>query len=130
MARICWGHSTGCFIYSFVIQVISEKNRVAKILLAIWDIFLHENNCNYNSYRFTYKFDFILFLPFFTNQKQESGFEQVGGLVTRNISVFCLQQVGLYFNTIPNSIEFYKVEFYKEIFVYLIPIPIIAPSQS
>ena len=30
------------------------------------------------------------FLSFLTNQKQESGFQQVGGLVTRNISVFCL----------------------------------------
>ena len=27
------------------------------------------------------------FLSFLTNQKQESGFQQVGGLVTRNISV-------------------------------------------
>ena len=27
---------------------------------------------------------------FLTNQKQESGFQQVGDLVTRNISVFCL----------------------------------------
>ena len=30
------------------------------------------------------------FCPLFTNQKQESGFQQVGGLVKRNISVFCL----------------------------------------
>ena len=50
--------------------------------------FLHENNCNYNSYRFSYKFAFILFLSFLTNPKQESGFQQVGGPVTRNISVF------------------------------------------
>ena len=28
LARIYWGRSTGCFIYSFVIQVISEKNTV------------------------------------------------------------------------------------------------------
>ena len=27
------------------------KNSVAKVLLAIWQIFLHENNRNYNSYR-------------------------------------------------------------------------------
>ena len=32
---------------------------------------------------------FILFLSFLRNQKQESDFQQVGGLVTRNISVFC-----------------------------------------
>ena len=32
------------------------------------------------------------FCPFLQtkNQKQESGFQQVGGLVTRNISAFCL----------------------------------------
>ena len=39
---------------------------------------------------FSYKFAFILFLSFITNEKQESGFLQVGGLVTRNISAFCL----------------------------------------
>ena len=51
-------------------------------------MFLHENNRNYNSYRFSNKSVFILFLSFLTNQKQESGFQQVGGLVTRYISVF------------------------------------------
>ena len=53
-------------------------------------MFLRENNRNYNSYKFGYKFSFILFLSFHTNQKQEFGFQQVGGLATRNISVFCL----------------------------------------
>ena len=33
---------------------------------------------------------FYHFFVLFTNQKQESGFQQVGGLVTRNISTFCL----------------------------------------
>ena len=28
--------------------------------------------------------------PFLTKEKQESGFQQVGGMVMRNISVFCL----------------------------------------
>ena len=62
-----------------------KKHCVAEFLLAIWGIFLHESNCNYNSYRFSYRFVFILFLSFLTNKKQESGFQQVGGLVTRNI---------------------------------------------
>ena len=48
------------------------------------------------------------FCPFLTNKKQESGFQQVCGLVTRNISVFCLSRVALYFKAIPNSINFYK----------------------
>ena len=64
------------------------------------------NNRNYNSYRFSYKFGFIHFLYFLTNQKQESGFKQVGSLTTKNISVFCLWQVALYFIAMPNSIDF------------------------
>ena len=65
-----------------------KKHCVAKVLLAVWEIFLHEDNCNYSSYRFSYKLAFILFLSFLTNQKQELGFQQVGGVVTRNISFF------------------------------------------
>ena len=51
---------------------------------------LHENNFSYISYRLIYKFTFILFLSFPINQKQESDFQQVGGTVMRNISVFYL----------------------------------------
>ena len=72
LVRICWGRSTGCFIYSSVIQVIDEKNCVAKVLVADREIFLHENNRNYNSDRFSYKFAFILFLSFLKNQNQEA----------------------------------------------------------
>ena len=53
-------------------------------------IFLHENKRNNNSYRFIYKFVFILFLSFLTNQKQGSCFQQAGDLLTENIFVFCL----------------------------------------
>ena len=66
------------------------KKWCSNFLLAIWEIFLDETNRNYISYRFSHEFAFILFLSFLRNQKQESGFQQVGGLVTRNISVFCL----------------------------------------
>ena len=38
-AMICLGRYAGCFIYSFVIQVISE-HCVVKVLLAIWEISL------------------------------------------------------------------------------------------
>ena len=49
---------------------------------------LHENNHKHNYYRFSHKFAFIFFLSFIlTNQKQESGFQQVVGLVMKNISV-------------------------------------------
>ena len=57
-----WRGFASCFIYSLVIQVI-----VAKVLLAIWEILLHDNNCGYISHRFSYKFVFILFLFFFTS---------------------------------------------------------------
>ena len=56
-----------------------------KVLLAIREIFSHENNRNYNSNIFSYKFAFILFLSFLRNQKQESSFQLASGLVTRNI---------------------------------------------
>ena len=97
-----------------------KKHCVAKILLAIWEIFLHQNNRNYNS---DFAFFFAnFFFSFLTNQKQESGFQQVSGLVTRNISVFYLQRVALYFKAMPNS-----VEFYKGIFLHVIPVRIIVP---
>ena len=89
MARICWGCSTGCFTYSFASQVVTEKT-LENVLLAIWELFLHENNQNYNSNIFINKFTIILLFPFLRNQEQESDFQQVGGLVTRNITDFCL----------------------------------------
>ena len=88
-----WG---GCSdgILQFVLFTVSwfkwpvKKHWVAKVSLAIWEIFLQENNRNYVS--LSYEFNFILFMSFLANHKQKSCFLQVGGLVTRNISVFCL----------------------------------------
>ena len=67
-----------------------KKHYIAKVLLAIREIFLYENNRNYISYRCNYKFALIHFLSFLTNQEQESGFHQVGSLVARNIPALCL----------------------------------------
>ena len=53
-------------------------------------MFLHEDNRTCNQYRFSYKFAFILFLSFLTIQKQKSGFQQVGDLVTKIIAVLYL----------------------------------------
>ena len=75
-----------------MIQVISQKKRVAKVSPAIRETFLHEYNRNHNSYRFNYKFGLIHFLSFITNQKQETGFQQVVGLVTRNTSFFAYSE--------------------------------------
>ena len=58
------------FYLQFCDSIDQWKNTVAKVL--------HENNRNYNSYRFSCKLAFILFLSFLTNQKQESSFQQVG----------------------------------------------------
>ena len=69
----------------------------------------------------------FLFLSVLTNQKQESGFQQVGGLVTRNISVFCLLQVALFLKAMPNSINFDKRVF---LHVRTIPVRIIAPCTN
>ena len=79
-------------IYSFVNQVVRNKALCNKAFTsnAIWKIFLYKNYRNYNSYRLSYKFAFIHFSSSLTNQKQESGFQQVGDVVTRNISGFCL----------------------------------------
>ena len=63
-------------------------------------------------------------MPFRRNQKQEPNFQQVGFLVTRNISVFCLWRVALYFKVMSNS-----TDFYKRIFLHVIPAPIIVPCM-
>ena len=97
-----------------------KNHSVEKVLLAIWEIFIHENNRNYNSYRFSHKFAFILFLVFLTIQKQELCFQQVGGQVAKNISVFCLQRVALYFKAMSNSIDFYKGIFLLSILVRIL----------
>ena len=123
MARAYWGCSTSCFTYSVFIQVIREKT-LANILLAIWQLFLYENNQNYNSSRVINKFAFILLLSFLTDQKQDSDFQQVGGLLTRNITDLCLERVLFYFKAMPNS-----AEFYKGVFLHVIPIRIIVPWQ-
>ena len=51
-------------------------------------------------------------LSFLANQKQQSGSKEVDSLVTRNISVFCLWRVALFFKAMPNSIDFYKGIFF------------------
>ena len=71
--------------------MISEKTLSSKDFTTNFrEIFLCENNRNYNFYKFSYKFDFITVLPFHRNQKQEPKFQQIGDLIMRNISAFCL----------------------------------------
>ena len=84
-----------------------KKHCVAKVLLGIWETFLDENN------RTIIPTDLVTNLLlsslfFLTNQKQESGFQQLGGLVTRN--------------DMTNLIDFYK-----GILLHVIPVRIIVP---
>ena len=78
------------FCLWFCVSSNQWKNTVAKILQGMWERFLYENNCNCNSYKFSYK---SVFIPFLSNQRQESNLQKVGDLMTRNISGFCLQQL-------------------------------------
>ena len=84
--------------------------------------FIWKINQNYNSNRVINKFAFILLLSFLTDQKQDSDFQQVGGLLTRNITDLCLERVLFYFKAMPNS-----ADFYKWVFLHVIPIRIIVP---
>ena len=119
MAGICQGRSTSCFVQGLVLQVICVEN----ISQGTWDRFWYENDRTYSSYNFGYRFIFIPFLSLHRNKKQESNFQQDGGLLTRNSFAFCLKCVALYFNEIPNSIDFYK-----KIFLHVIPARIIVPG--
>ena len=70
VARICWGVAIVWFTVLFFKRSVKE-HCVAKVLLAIWETFLYENNCNFNSYRFSYKLAFISFLFFRIKQKRK-----------------------------------------------------------
>ena len=109
LARICWGCSIGCFTYSFVIQVISEK--------ALYErVYLQFERCFYMKIiiaiilKISCKLTFILFLFFLPNQKQESGFHQ---------DVYS-KSCGL-----QSHAKFYRL--YKGIFLHVISVCIIVP---
>ena len=63
---------------------------------------------------------FICFLSFRKKHKQESSFQQVGGLLTRTISDFYMWWGTLFFKCMPNSMDFFKI-----IFLHIIPVSII-----
>ena len=86
---LSWVFYRLCYIQFLRFKWSVKKHSILKVLLAIWEISLNENIVNFNSNRFSNKSPFIFFFFFPTNQKEESGLQQVGGRVTRNISVFC-----------------------------------------
>ena len=75
LTRGCCVISTSCFVYGFIFKVIREKTLCCKDPIRHLREFLYENNRNYNSYNFGYKFTFIPFLSSRTNQKQKLRFE-------------------------------------------------------
>ena len=99
-----------------------KKHCLTKILLAIY-----ENNCNRNSQKFSYKFAFLWFRR---NQKQESNIQLVGGLVTKNVSDFCLKGVPLS-ALLQRYTELNRLfrEIFKEFFLHVILVRIIVSCQ-
>ena len=83
LLRAC---STGCFIYSFVIQVISEKTLCSKYFTSSLRVFLHENNRNYNFY-FSYKSGFIQLFVLFYKRKTKIRFS--ASWLSGNEKYFC-----------------------------------------
>ena len=107
------------------------KSTVQQMFYQQFEIFLHGNNRNYNCNRFSHKFDFILFFVLSYKPKTRIRFSAIQWsgnekflLVTFG-NFFYLQQVALYFNAMPNSIDFYK-----GIFLHAIQVRIIVPWLS
>ena len=111
-------------------QWLVKKHCVVNILEGIWETFLYQNNLNHISYKLRYKFTFILFLSIDRNQKQVSNFRQDGGLVTRDICIFCLHWVVLYFKSMLNSIKFYKRTFLHIILACIMLVPWLYHSKK
>ena len=128
LARIFWGRSTSSFIYDFLIQVISDKKVCNKAFTCKFERYLYMKVIviinNYKYFKLSCKFVFvklqISFLFCLRNKKQKSSFNQVGGLVTRNVFAFYLSRVERYFKAIPNL-----TDLYNGIFLHVIPVRII-----
>ena len=106
-------------LFTVLFQVISKAG---KILVAVWETFLYENKWNYDSYKFSFKFAFVPFSFFSRNQKQESNFQKVGGLVTTNICFLFIESKALFqrhtgFNTLleGNFLTCYSCSYYSSI---------------
>ena len=77
------------FYLQFLIQVISEKTLCSKGFTGnLRGIFYMKAILTINPTHQVANFFLSSFFSFLANQKQKSGFQRVGGLVTRNISVF------------------------------------------
>ena len=99
-----------------------KKHCVTKILLAAWEIFLHENNRNYISYIFGYKFAFIVFLFISYEPKTRIWFS--ASWWSTNEKYFFLLFIASRV-LLQSHAEFNRL--YKGIFLHVIPVRIIVP---
>ena len=100
-----------------------KQSFVAKVVLVL-DMFLHENNYNYDPYKFSYKSAFILFLSFLRTKKRTEvspswwpDYEKYFHFLFK-MSCALLQ---IHVNSIP---------FYNGIFLHVIPVHIIVPCTN
>ena len=109
LARSCWRCSTVVLFTFLWFKWLMKKHCATRVLLTISEIFIHGNNCHYNSYRFSYKFAFIPFLSFPRNQRQESSWW------SGKEKHFCFLLIGnrtlLQSNDELNPTDFYKGSF-------------------
>ena len=128
-AHSWWGFAEGV-LEVVLFKVLRLKLSVKKICAAEfykefeWDFYMKIILTNYNSYKSSYKFTFIPFFSFHRNRKQESNFQQLGGLVTRNSFALCLYWVTLYFKGMSNLLDINK-----RIFLHVIPVCITVPAR-
>ena len=97
-----------------------KKHCVAKVLLPIWEIFLHENNRNYNSYKFSTKLLLSSFCRFLQTKNKNHDFSKFGNEKYFCCLVIIAGRVALYFKAMPSSINFYKGIFLPVISVRII----------
>ena len=78
LVLICWGRSTSCVFFKVLsFKWLLREHCGAKLLVAMWEIVLYENNCNYNSCKFKLQIHFSPHLSFLRHQSQESSFSKL-----------------------------------------------------
>ena len=85
-------HFLRAFYRLFNLQICDSNDQwktsvLAKVLVPIRGIFLHENNRHYDSWRFSYKFTFIVF--FFLSHKSKTTIRFSASWWSGNKNYFC-----------------------------------------
>ena len=66
---------------------------------------------------------YLYLRPFLNTKSKNQILSKDGGLVTRDISVFCLKQVAFYFKAMPNLIDFNEEVFLHDISTNIVIVP-------